>query len=185
MINVPAQPVIKLNSTLTIGELTRYQYFHSLRRMWPLTALAVLLGSLSLLGLALSFRNPEPGSQLVTMNMVPLLLTVFALVFFPYRNARKIFSTQSELREPIGLTFTAEGIKGRSAGATWNLEWKAIKSVRETKSLFLLYHASNIVMVVPKRAFQNAAETDRWRALVASSVEAKLIKKPGVIGQFC
>jgi hypothetical protein len=104
---------------------------------------------------------------------------------FPYWNARKSFASQIHFREPISYTFNPEGVSGKGQSASWGLAWHMIKHVRETKSLFLLYHNRRMAVTVPKRFFTSDAEMANWRRQVAAWGSPKQIEAAGVVGRFC
>ncbi|MGO9095579.1 MAG: YcxB family protein [Bryobacteraceae bacterium] len=60
-----------------------------------------------------------------------------------------------------------------------------LKTLRETKSLFLLYSMSNLAMILPKRLFQSPEQMKQWRQLVLAAIAPKKIEKPGLIGRWC
>jgi len=113
-----------------------------------------------------------------------LAIWVFLLGFMPYRNAKKVMVAQKYLREPITYTFTEEGLSGSSSSTSYTLAWDVFKKVRESKSLFLLYHGTNIAIVLPKHFFQNEAQIEDWRQFAATHLESKRIDKPSVVARF-
>jgi hypothetical protein len=187
---VQTQSAFELNGTLDLADITRFQYFHTLRRTWPIAVFTALLMLLLVPILVLGgIANPEPAWRTIFTNALPFfLLLAFCILFLgvmPRRNARKQLAAQSYLREPITYIFTCETITGTGPSAHWSIAWNVLKRVRETKTLFLLYHAPNIAVVVPKRFFQSPSEIEKWRQLVVTYVDAKRIEKPGVVGRLC
>jgi hypothetical protein len=188
--HVQTESAVELHGTLSLPEVTRFQYFHTLRRSWTVAAVFAVILILLMAFTALTLIvNPEPDWRAMLMDATPftlfLLLWVLLIGVMPYRNARKQFATQSYLREPITYVFTSATVSATGASASWTLAWSVLKRVRETKSLFLLYHGPNIAMIVPKRFFQSPAEMEKWRQLVLESMATKRIEKPGVIGRWC
>jgi hypothetical protein len=186
---VQPQPVIELSGTLTLGELARFQYFHTLRRTWPailfvLPFLLVLLPFLVIEGLT----NPESNWGAVLSNAAPffvlLVLWLLFLLYMPTRQARKQHRSQKYLHEPITYRFSREGVSGTGPSISWKLTWDIFKVVRETKSLFVMYQGPNVAIVVPKRFFADPSAVDEWRRLVSSSM-SKAIEEPGVAGRRC
>ena len=182
--------VLELGGTVDLADLTRFQYFHTLRRTWPIAILAALI--LILLVPLVAFAviaNPDSDWRTVITNALPfvllLVLWLCLLGIMPYRNARKLLATQSYLREPITYIFTAETISGAGRSAQWSIAWSVVKRIRETKSLFLLYHNPNIAVVVPKRFFQSASEIEMWRQFVLTHMDSKRIDKPGFVARLC
>jgi hypothetical protein len=178
---------VELHGTLGLAELTRFQYFHILRRSWPLVVV-VLIFIVPILASA-AIANPDPNARAMLTNVTPLLLLLLfytlSIGVMPYRNARKQLTAQSYLREPITYIFTSETISCSGTNASWSMAWNILQKLRETKSLFVLYHGLNLAVIVPKRFFQNAAEMEKWRQLVLGCVAPKRIEKPGLIGRWC
>ena len=170
--------------------MTQFQYFHTLRRSWPIAVFAalVLILFVPLLALAVT-ANPENDWHAVLTNATPFILLLLFWIFMmgamPYRNARKQLAGQSYLREPVTYVFNSETISGTGAGASSTFVWNHLKRVCETKSLFILYHGSNFGVIVPKRFFQNPAEMEKWRQLVLACVAPKRIESPGIVGRWC
>lgn len=123
-------------------------------------------------------------THVVTIIIVLLFWALFMGVM-PYRNARKQFATLSYLGEPVTYVFTSETISGTGTSASWSTAWNALKVLRETNSLFLLYHGPCAAVIVPKRFFQSPAEMEKWRQLVLACVAPKPIEKPGIVGRWC
>lgn len=170
--------------------MTRFQYFHTLRRTWPIAFLAalVLLILVPIFTLTV-ITNPETDWLTIFKNALPffflLLLWLFLLGVLPRRNARKQLAAQSYLREPITYLFTCEAITGTGPSARWSIAWNVLKRVRETKSLFVFYHGPNIGVIAPKRFFQSSSEMEKWRQLVVTYLDTKRIEKPGFVGRLC
>jgi hypothetical protein len=177
-----------LNGTITTADLTRFQYFHTYCRIWPATVVAVLVLPV---WVACCFFATDPDSEwhaVLKSALVFILPCSFLLLWaglMPYRLARKQFATQNHLREPVTYIFTTATIQGRGTGFAWRIEWNLLKQLRETKSLFLLYHGPNIAVIVPKRFFQSAAEIEAWRQLTLACLTSKKIDGPGIVGRWC
>jgi hypothetical protein len=65
-----------------------------------------------------------------------------------------------------------------------DVKWTVVQKLRETKSLFLLYFAPNLAVIVPKRFFRDQAQMAEWRSLIQGGVAPKNISKPGLIGRW-
>ena len=182
--------VFELHGVLGLGDLTRFQYFHALRRAWPIAMFAALILIFVLpLGVLAMTLNPNSDWRTVFTNALPfvllLALWLFLLGVMPYRYARKMLKAQGYLQEPITYTFTDETISGVGSSTHWSLAWNVMKRIRETKSLFLLYHAPNIAIIVPKRFFQSESEMEAWRQFVTRYLDSKRIDKLGLVARMC
>jgi hypothetical protein len=182
------QSAIELHGTLTIAELTRFQYFHTFRRIWPVLASCMVFAIV--LGTLLAFvAMAIPEFRALALEAVPFLIfpVLWTLVLgaIPYRKARKLFAAQRYFREPIAYVFTAETLGSEGAGVSSRIAWNLLKHVRETNSLFLLYHTADAAFLVPKRFFRSPAEMENWRQLVRAGVGPAKMEKPGAIGRWC
>jgi hypothetical protein len=141
------------------------------------------LGALALIA------NPESGWRQIFTNALPffalVVLWLLLLGAMPYRNARKALTTQSYARETITYTFTDEVISAAGPSVHWSIAWSAMIRMRETRSLFLFYHAPNLAVLVPKRFFQNASEMQEWRRFVSTRLDSKRTDKPGLVARLC
>ena len=183
------QTGIEVSGTFSLADLTRFQYFHTLRRTWPIAVIAVLalVFLVPFLGL-LAVASLDPEWRTVFSNAFPffalMLLWIVILGFMPYRNAKRQLASQNYLREPIAYIFTSETIGGAGPSIRRSIAWNVVRRIRETKSLFLLYHGPNIAVIVPKHFFKDSAAMVNWRQLVTASFSTG-IEKPGLVGRFC
>ena len=185
---------ISLHGTITVGDLGRLQYFHVLRRMWPIALLCGLLVLVAAPLLVIAKLAPQPDDTDVSWNNVLtnaapfIFLLCFWLFLFgiaPWRAARRQFRTQVYLGEPITYVFNPESLSASGPSTSWSMAWTNLKRVHETKSLFLLYHAPNLAAVLPKRFFHDHAEMEQWRRLVSDRISPLRIQSPGVVARWC
>jgi hypothetical protein len=101
------------------------------------------------------------------------------------RSAKKEFAAELFLREVLTTLFTAEGISSEGTGISSRVAWNFVRKIRETKSLFVVHYSASAGLIVPKRFFRDPEEMERWRQLVASCVDSKLIEKPHFFGRWC
>jgi hypothetical protein len=100
---VQTQSAFELNGTLDLADMTRFQYFHSLRRTWPIAVFAALVMLLLVPILALTvIANPESDWRTILTNALPFFLLLLFWLFFlgvmPRRNARKQLAAQLSSR---------------------------------------------------------------------------------------
>ena len=101
-------PAIQLHGTISIGELTRFQYFHTLGWLWPLAVGAALF-----LGFVVPLLHsrwyvrrgfglaPNPHER-HSIHPVVVIFWVFALgVSCPIGTLGNFYASQIFLREPI------------------------------------------------------------------------------------
>jgi hypothetical protein len=177
-----------VTGTLTVADLTRFHYFHTNRRSWPISAVAVLYLPLWALCVALAPAVLKNWPGFLYDTIVPtlvLFLWAVAAGVMPYRNARKMFAAQRHLQEPVTYTFTADSIYSSGDGVSWDVAWNVLQSVRETHSLFLLYTAPCAAVILPKRFFRSRADLEAWLRLVHECSPARRIERPGVVAECC
>jgi hypothetical protein len=180
--------MFEIHGTFDLNDLIRFQYFHTLRRTWPVAVfVALILILIAPLG-ALAIIDFESWGQAFT-NALPFVLLLafwlFLLGVMPYRNAKKALIAHSYVRVPITYTFTDEVISAAGPSVCWSLAWNVMKQMRETRSLFLLYHAPNLAVIVPKRFFQRASEMQEWRQFVSTHLGSKRIDTVGLVARWC
>lgn len=179
---------IEATGRLEIADLARYQYYHSLRRTWPLVILLALVALVAVITFPFVLADSSSDWQLILANAVPFFLLLFfwlgLMLFLPYRNAKRQYAAQSYLRESTSFSFTQEEIALRADSVSSSMAWTAIREVRETQNLFLIYHGRNIAMVVPKRFFPTQDAITQWKHLV-SSATGKLVSRGGVVSRWC
>jgi hypothetical protein len=93
-----------------------------------------------------------------------------AQIFQPSILHRRIYNRNPQLFEMRRVTFTQEGIKSETATGTIEVKWTAFQKFKETSNLFLAYQTKDVVGIVPKRAFANSEELERFRELLASKM---------------
>ncbi len=174
---------IAVQGTLSVGDLARYQYYHFHRRAWPFSLVLALVEVLAIPLVYYSSYNVR--SFVVNSSIFVTCFVVWLCLMFilPYRTARKQYASQSLLSEADSYTITPNKIEYSGKSASSQMLWAVVREIRETKSLFLLYHAHNLAMILPKRFFVDAQEMAVWRSLAVSKF-AKGIATPGLIGRW-
>ena len=108
------------------------------------------------------------GLVLIAFSIFLLLMqwVVPSLVFRRvYRRNSRMFGTRTVTVSDAGI------VSDHQLGhveSTWNMYEK----FRETPRLFLLYQSTDLIGIVPKRAFANPADLQQFRALIASKVRS-------------
>ena len=80
------------------------------------------------------------------------------------------------LHEEYSLTFSPEGIHFQTTDIDSQLQWKMYSHALIDKESFLLYYGSNQFSVIPKSAFQTAAEREGFERLLANKI-SKVVNK--------
>jgi hypothetical protein len=93
-----------------------------------------------------------------------LLLIIPSLVFARvYRRNSRMFGMRTVTVSDAGI------VSDHQLGHTESA-WNTYEKFRETQKLFLLYQSTDIIGIVPKRAFASPAGLQQFRALIASKV---------------
>lgn len=173
---------IEIQSTLTPGDVVRFQYFHFLHR--PLRVASIFLLAF---GLFAAIFMAFPASDASPNNWIsfwPYALVILLWIVLPYWKAKRQFKVQPVLTEPATFTFDSGGYGTARASASSRVKWNVVLRVLETKSLMLVYHAPNMAMIIPKRSFEDQGQMSAWRTLVERQIAPKKIKAPGWIGRW-
>jgi len=80
------------------------------------------------------------------------------------------FKRNPKFRTEYALKFRPEGIHFKTATIDSNLEWSHYDGVVEDSRLFLLRYGKSMYTVIPKTAFVNVGEMDRFRELARTKI---------------
>lgn len=83
-----------------------------------------------------------------------------------FRTMRQRYRREPMLREPMSWTFSAEGIAVDHPRSSSRNTWSVYTRIIETPHLFLLCTQGQLYNPIPKRAFADAADRERFRQLV-------------------
>jgi len=81
------------------------------------------------------------------------LFMVLGLPFSVYRSAKKGFSSNGRLQEPIVYEFTEDGIRISGTSFQSQLDWEKTYKVVELKDWILIYQNKLVANVIPKDSF--------------------------------
>jgi hypothetical protein len=154
---------MRLAYTLTANDLVEAQRKHGgwwskLEPVWGLCLFAAGLASLAM------NRNGLPAAGFTTMLGLFFLFGRTWLI-------RRAFRRDNRLQQPFETVVSDSGIDVSSASSSSQHTWSAFTRFVETKNLFLVYQAENLVNIIPKRAFL-AGEEESFRALLSSRLGA-------------
>ena len=112
------------------------------------------------------YANPALAIVLIAFSILLLLMqfVVPTQVFrWIYRRNPRMFGTRT-------INITDSGIIADYELGHIETAWSMYEKFRETEKLFLLYQSADLIGIVPKRAFADAAAIEQFRTLVASKV---------------
>lgn len=154
-----------------------------MHRHWPLLGLWLIL--CVSVGYCALFPNEAQLSTAYLKLMVVLLLGwILWITLKPVWEVSRDYARHAYLREPITEIYTGAGIRSRSAAISSDVSWEIFTQALETRSLFVLYYASDAALLVPKRFFAGNSERDAWRDLVRESLNVKQVTRPALISNW-
>ena len=106
------------------------------------------------------------GIFLIALSVFLLLVQ---LIVPPLAFAR-VYRRNSRLFGMRTVTVSDTGIVSDHQLGHTESAWNMYEKFRETRNLFLLYQSTDIIGIVPKRAFASPADLEQFRALIASKV---------------
>lgn len=80
------------------------------------------------------------------------------------------FKRNPKFQETYRLTFDDAGVRFRTATIDARLKWDHYSRVLEGDSMWLLVYGARLYSVIPKRAFESAADRGRFGKLVAAKI---------------
>ena len=100
----------------------------------------------------------------ISIFLLLLQLVIPSLVFARvYRRNSRMFGMRT-------VTIGDDGIVADHQLGHTESGWNMYEKFRETQNLFLLYQTTDLIGIVPKRVFANAAELQQFRTLIASKI---------------
>jgi YcxB-like protein len=110
--------------------------------------------------------NPVVGMILIAFSIFLLLMqfVIPSLVFRRmYQRNPRMFGMRTVNINDTGIV--ADHQLGHTESA-----WSMYEKFRETQKLFLLYQTTDVIGILPKRAFADVADIEQFRTLIASKV---------------
>ncbi|MEO8100290.1 MAG: YcxB family protein [Acidobacteriota bacterium] len=177
--------MIQLRGTLTLEDVTRFMYFHMLRRVWWLL---VIVAVLMLFGLSLAGLLALAGAGDVALAYGVAVLIILAFAGFrfgllPYIHAKKLLASTNPWGGEVTRTFSPEHIESTGPAARSEFGWTRVDAVYETRSGYLIYLGPVAAVVIPKRWFVGIEQEADWRTLVERQISPKRLIAPGWLGR--
>jgi hypothetical protein len=146
--------------------------------------MAAVVAPLSLVALAI--YGPTAGSS-TAENLLPFfsfVLLVSLWLLMPWWLAWRQYRKQQTLRERIAYRLTEFGIRADGENSKGEIAWKVIHAVRETRTMFVIYHSAQIGWVIPKR-FVSGGAVDAFRTHLESGLrDSDRYHPPGMIASL-
>jgi hypothetical protein len=103
------------------------------------------------------------------------VLIVYGLIFAPLLTFKVVRTTNLQAREmcvPSAVRLTSEGYEVQTAQLTAMRQWSSFVKTVATPEFWLLYTNKQCAVIVPKRAFNPAQQTEINNFLQAMSINA-------------
>jgi hypothetical protein len=167
---------IELQVDFRFGELYRamlVMVIRSLRQLLGLLAALTVARGAGLLYCSVG----GPASDVVGaigQMLFPLLegsvpVTVVLIPIISYVRARQVFRAETGLTRRYSFSDTGIDIKSPRVNA--QVQWAAVREVKETRRFFFMYLLPSMANVLPKRCFASDAVLNDFRAMVRANVK--------------
>ncbi len=160
--------MVQVQGRVSWSDYLRAQYLHLRPRpSWERAGIGIVVAGLALLAVvvwrALSGNPPSRFPYLLVGSLVYLALYFF--VFVPWR-ARSLFRRQKVLHVPFRIEADGDGLVISSELGEVRLPWGILRNWKESRRLFLIYHADGLFHLIPKRLFASFEEIEAFRGLL-------------------
>lgn len=165
---------IEAEGELTERDYMKAQWLH-LKPRRPL--LYVGYGLLFLIGIAAALAvgsSASVGDTTPAIGFFAVLGLFVILVLWQWLAYRRAYRSQRTLSGTQRLLFSESGIRGAFAYGAGETEWGAFIKWRESRDLFIIYQASNLMHIIPKRWFAGEQAVTDLRILLESHPIARI-----------
>lgn len=109
--------------------------------------------------------EPLKGRFIPWLVMVGCIVAILSIVkaSTPFAQAKRSLATQKTLRGEKLFEATLDGVTMTSADTVTRWQWSAFSRMTECERTFLLETDQNHFVIVPKRAFSDAAQMNEFR----------------------
>lgn len=83
------------------------------------------------------------------------------------------FKQTEKYHEDYNLTFSKEGIEFKTSSIRSSLSWSVYSACWESNAFYFLIQAPRVYAMIPKRAFRNLEEQERFEEIVTSGLHCK------------
>jgi hypothetical protein len=157
---------VQLKYEITFPEYKEMAWLRHRSSIRWIIGICLCIGWLAL-GLIVYFYGDHGlGLYLIAASVFLLLLqlAIPSLAFARlYRRNSRMFGMRT-------VTISDDGIVADHQLGHTESGWSMYEKFRETQNLFLLYQTTDLIGIVPKRVFANAAELQQFRTLIASKI---------------
>lgn len=155
---------VKVSTQLTFDDFKRYN-FYLLYRNKAMWILRIIGGIIILFAIMALFSDAPSLIDIFTSLLMGLILigvSPLMILLFAKRN----FSSNKELREPIAYEFDEQFVSSSNAYAQTKTPWSNFFKVAVTKNWLVLYRSRQTANIIPRRYFtQQQIETIKQHVL--------------------
>jgi YcxB-like protein len=165
-----------LDVQLTADDLVAANFVASRWTRWRWLGIGLIFVAWLVIGTSelLSGDEPFSGDALFYFALIPLMMLGLVLSRYWYvpRHSRRTFAQTKSLQRPFRWAWNEEQLSCTSDLANAIVPWADLVKWREGDDVFLLYPSNVMFYIFPKRAFQDVAAIDAFRALLKAKVAA-------------
>ena len=174
---MPDMSAVAVETKISAGDYLRLTIWASVRNVFLLGIYAINIAAVFAILPGILSGRAKP------LTPIQMAFPAFILLGLPcilYTSSRAAYRRLSPAQRSVRYLFTDDVIETVTGVASSTFSWVAIRRVVETSTAFYVSSQKNIYQIVPKRAFKNAADLDRFRDLVKSKLGKNAsLKKAG------
>jgi hypothetical protein len=164
---------IEVEYQLDFGEFYRGLRWYAWRKCWWIYCF-LILGVPAALTTFLPPSNPTAHPLLAAFPASITAIFIAAWLYWGvYRNARKQFDSNANLRSLRHSIFSKDGVEGSSAESSGRASWSVLYKVLETPESFLFFNSNATFGVFPKRTLGSDERVKAMRKLIREQVGSK------------
>jgi hypothetical protein len=166
---------LPLDFILTFDDYLDAQRLHSRRGWWPrvnwlMTGIGFPIWGVLILAFAFLIHGPGVGWEpIVFMSACGIFLLAYPF-YVRFKLKRCFIRTRIDSGE-CSIELGDDIIRTHSSATRSEIEWKAVRSFRESKKVILLYLAPAKFILIPKRVC-SAGQTEELRGLIQSRLKS-------------
>jgi hypothetical protein len=168
---------VAVETELAAGDYLRLAIWASVRNVFVVIIYAINLAA------AFAIIPGILSGRAKALTPFQLVFQGFILIGLPcilFASSRAAYRRLSPAQRSVRYLFTDDAIETVTGVASSTISWVAIQKVVETSAAFYVSPQKNIYQIVPKRAFKDSADLERFRELTKSKLGKKAsVKKAG------
>lgn len=101
--------------------------------------------------------------------LVSVLVTA-ALRFATISKSKRIYATDKLLAQQQDYTISRDGVRMEMESGAGTVKWDELYKASETRDAFYLFLAKNKALLIPKRSFTEASQSDQFKEISAGQL---------------